>query len=113
MKYNLKVVLQYFKECGLPEPTPEFVFHPERKWRFDFAFIVPDERLAGLCKKLALEVEGGIFMRKGGHNSISGIKRDMEKYNEAAALGWRVVRVRPDEVCMLDTVKLLRRCLNV
>lgn len=110
MKYNLKVVLQVFKDCGLPEPKPEYVFAPPRKWRFDFAWNCNsnDNRYW-----TALEVEGGIFMKVSGHRSITGMKRDMEKYNEAAALGWRVIRVRPEELLMQDTINLIKRCLNL
>lgn len=60
----------------------EFRFHPERKWRFDAAW--PEA-------KVAVELEGGIWSR-GGHVRGSGYRRDMEKYNAAAALGWVVLR---------------------
>ena len=36
---------------GFPDPTTELLFHPKRKWRFDYAW---EEQ------KLALEVHGGI-----------------------------------------------------
>jgi len=36
---------------GLPDPITELVFHPKRKWRFDYAW---EEQ------KLALEIHGGI-----------------------------------------------------
>lgn len=106
-KYNPKIVLAYFKECGLPEPMLEFKFHPERKWRFDFAFIIPSDNTF-----VALECEGGIYTR-GAHGSISGIKRDMEKYNAAAARGWRILRVTPDDLCTQDTVTLLHQALSI
>ena len=60
-------------------PLREHVFHPTRKWRFDFAF--PDNMLA-------VEIEGGY----GGRHQRGGFKTDMEKYNAAAKLGWRVLR---------------------
>lgn len=60
----------------------EYRFHPTRKWRFDAAF--PNA-------KVALEIEGGVW-QYGRHNRASGFLKDMEKYNEAAALGWRVIR---------------------
>ncbi len=66
----------------LPEPVAEFKFHPDRRWRFDFAFV--DE-------KVAVECEGGVY-RNGRHNRAKGFIDDCEKYNAAAILGWRVLR---------------------
>ena len=100
-KYNAKIVCSYFKECGLPPPVTEHMFCPDRKFRFDFAW--PS------CQ-VALEVEAGIFMR-GAHGSVGGIKRDMEKYNLAASMGWLVLRVIPDEVCMKETVDLVKKTM--
>jgi len=58
-------------------------FHPKRRWRFDFVVLGID--------KVAIEVEGGIFS-KGRHTRGSGYIGDMEKYNEAALMGWKVLR---------------------
>jgi very-short-patch-repair endonuclease len=102
MKYNTLVVSAYFKECGLPEPTTEYKFHSERKWRFDFAW--PEFRVA-------LEVEGGIWIG-GRHNRGRGFKKDMEKYNSAARLGWRVLRFEPSQLCMAETVRMITDSLN-
>lgn len=66
----------------------EVRFHPVRRWRFDFAF--PDRRLA-------VEVEGGIYGH-GRHQRVGGFTADCEKYNEAALLGWVVLRVTPAQV---------------
>ena len=66
-----------------PEPEREFRFHALRLWRFDFAW--PDT-------KVAVEMEGGVFIGKGGHRSKTNFMSDCEKYNEAAAIGWRVLR---------------------
>ena len=63
-------------------------FAEGRRWRFDFAW--PGE-------KLAVEVEGGIFTR-GRHTRGTGMLADMEKYNRAALLGWRVLRFFTDQV---------------
>lgn len=80
--------LSILKSEGLPIPVMEHRFHPTRMWRFDYAW--PDRRVA-------LEVEGGIFRKKGAHNTPIAMMEDMEKYNAAAALGWRVLRVIPSE----------------
>jgi len=64
----------------------EHVFHPTRKWRFDYA--IPEI-------KLAVEYNGhGGFVGKfgaSGHSSIKGITNDAEKMNSAIACGWRVL----------------------
>ena len=67
----------------IPRPVREHVFAPPRRWRFDFAW--PDI-------KVAVEVEGGIWTR-GGHSRGAGMVKDAEKYNEAAILGWLLIRV--------------------
>jgi very-short-patch-repair endonuclease len=67
----------------LPEPEREFCFHPERKWRFDFAW---------LEQKVAVECEGGHWVG-GRHVRGAGFEGDCEKYNEAACLGWVVIRI--------------------
>lgn len=77
--------LKYVGLC----PVYEFIFHPTRKWRFD---CVPDIKI-----KLAVELEGGIWIG-GRHNSPVGFLKDIEKYNEAAILGWRIIRVTGEHV---------------
>ena len=84
------------------EVVKEFRFHPTRRWRFDYAI---------LSHKIALEVEGGVFTG-GRHTRSKGFLGDMEKYNEAARLGWTVVRVIPAELYTRKTVQLLRDLIN-
>jgi hypothetical protein len=72
---------------GLPAPAREYQFNPSRKWRFDFAWIEP----TGM---VAVEVEGGSFSG-GRHVRGAGFEADMEKYNDAALRGWKVLRVTP------------------
>ena len=60
----------------------EYRFHPDRKWRIDFA--LPQF-------KLAIEYEG-IFSTKSRHTSTSGYLGDIEKYNELALMGWTLLR---------------------
>lgn len=83
-------------ECGVVAER-EFRFHPSRKWRFDVA--IPE-------LKIALEVEGGVFVR-GRHVRPTGFLKDMEKYNEATLLGWRVFRCTWKEVGNGEALKLL------
>jgi hypothetical protein len=76
------------------EPKAQFRFHPERKWRFDFAF--PDELVA-------VELDGGIFAAENGqvagkHARGAGRLKDYEKRNAAAELGWLVLCYGPPQV---------------
>lgn len=69
---------------GLAAPLREHRFHDEREWRFDFAWPA--------CK-VALEIEG-----RGRHQTVKGARDDCEKYNEAARLGWKVIRFPATDV---------------
>jgi len=102
VKYNPTIVLAYWRECGLGTPELEYKFDRWRKWRFDFAW--PQFHVA-------LEVEGGIFTG-GRHSRGAGMKKDMEKYNSAAALGWRVLRIMPQDLCMQDTVDMILKTIR-
>ena len=82
---------------GGVEPVREYRFHPERRWRFDFAF--PTARVA-------VEIEGNAWHVRGGGRHMQD--SDMEKYNEAAAAGWRILRFSPG---MLKSDPL--SCVNV
>lgn len=83
------------------ECVKEFKFHPVRKWRFDYA--IPEH-------KIALEVEGGVWTG-GRHTSSVGFMKDMEKYNTATLMGWRVFRTTPDELYRLKTLNLLKTAI--
>lgn len=79
-----------FTLSGLPPPETEYPFARsiKRRWRFDYAW--PD-------LMLALEIEGGIWRRGGGaHSRPANILRDIEKYNAATLLGWRLIRATPE-----------------
>lgn len=98
------ILQQLLSQMKLPVPVKEHVFHPTRKWRFDYAW--PEY-------KVALEVEGGIWMRgRGAHSRPQGIERDIEKYNAAVVLGWRVLRVVPTDLHRKITTDLLRQVLK-
>lgn len=87
----------------LPVPACEHRFHPERKWRFDYAW--PDYLVA-------LEVEGGAFT-KGRHTRPMGFLADIEKYNRATALGWRVLRTVPDQLLSSGTIQTISLTLTL
>lgn len=74
-------LLFQIRALKLPEPVREFYFHPTRKWRADFAWPTHG---------LLVECEGGL--RGGRHTRPKGFEDDAEKYNEAAMLGYTVLR---------------------
>jgi|JYMV01.1.fsa_nt_gi very-short-patch-repair endonuclease len=101
-KLEQKVALQ-LRAAGLPDPEVEYRFHPVRKWRFDFCW---PERL------LALEVEGGVFCPTGSrHTSPVGFHNDCTKYNEAALLGYSVLRVTTQHIQEGVVIDLVQRAL--
>lgn len=70
----------------------------ERRWRLDFAF--PKERVG-------VEAEGGAWII-GRHQRPQGFINDMEKYNQATILGWRILRYTSQSVDqMLPNLKIL------
>lgn len=95
----------------------ELEFCPGRKWRFDYA--LPEV-------KIAVEVEGGTYKTRtyrnkdgvlitttgGRHNSATGFLGDMEKYNSATVLGWRLIRVVPAELLTNKTIDLIRQTIK-
>lgn len=87
---------------GLPKPESEHRFAPPRKWRFDYAW--PS------CK-VALEIEGGAWIQ-GRHTRGAGYVKDMAKYSEAAILGWRILRVTPQQVQNGEALTLVERALS-
>ena len=93
--------LELLKKMDLALPVEEYEFHPTSKYRFDYAWPL---------FMIALEVEGGIHSG-GRHTSSVGFLKDMKKYNEAALLGWRVLRTTPKTLVSLGTAAMLKRCL--
>lgn len=79
----------------------EYKFDKSRGWRFDCC--LPD-------LMVAVEYEGGIFMGKSGHNTAKHYTKDTEKYNQAAVLGYRVLRFTA--MNYKDVRKTLDKILN-
>ena len=84
-------------EAGGPPLEREFRFHPERRWRSDFAHL-PSRSL--------IEIEGGIWIL-GRHNRASGFNADLEKYLEANLDGWRVFRLGSEQITFPVIVRLV------
>ena len=103
MRYKPEIVLAYWREMNITEPEREYVFHPNRRWRFDFAW--PG-------KRVYLEVDGGIWI-VGGHSRGAQMKKDWEKRNCATALGWRGLWCEPKDLCTDDMSNTILDALAV
>lgn len=79
----------------------EYKFHPTRKWRADLACV---EHM------ILIEVEGGAFSN-GRHTRGLGFISDIEKYNNAVCLGWKLIRVTPDRLLTLETFKYVEQLI--
>lgn len=76
----------------------EYRFHPERKWRLDFA--IP-------ALKLGIEIDGGIWRPSGGaHSRPANIQRDIEKANALTMLDWRLLRFSPVEIKSGESIRM-------
>lgn len=84
------------------EFVAEYRFCSERRFRFDFACIE---------KKIAIEIEGGVFTN-GRHTRGTGYINDMEKYNLAQELGWKVFRYTPSQQFTSDAIDQVKRVIN-
>lgn len=80
----------------------ELKFYGTRRWKFDFA--LPD-------RMTAIEIEGGAFTR-GRHTRGVGFIKDMEKYNHAALLGWKVLRFTPQQVLSGEAIAFIKQVLD-
>jgi len=88
---------QQIHAMQLPLPDREFLFHPPRRWRVDFAWP---------SFWLLVEIEG--LTRQGGrHQRIAGFEADAEKYGEAQRIGWTVLRLSPTQVRTGAGVRLI------
>lgn len=94
--------LQIAARKEIPTPNTEFVFHPLRKWRFDFAWPTV---------QLAVEIQGGVF-GQGRHTQGKGYTEDCEKMAEAVCLGWRVMYVTSEQVKNGQALRWVERALG-
>jgi hypothetical protein len=95
---------------GLPAPQTEYRFDSSRRWRADYAW--PELRVI-------VERDGGLYRggrrpgtALGGHSTVGGIKRDMEKSNHAQLLGFRYLRFTPRELDSGDALPMIRQALT-
>ena len=84
------------RAAGLPEPVPEYRWHPVRKFRADYALPL---------HRVLIEIDGGLFIN-GGHSRGKARLHDMAKDRAATLLGWRTLRYGVGE--MAQTIADLR-----
>ena len=91
------------KAHGVTGYVREYLAVPGRKFRVDFAWV---------AAQLAVEIEGGIY-QGGGHTTVTGIKRDVEKGNLLTLAGWRLLRFHGDQVRSGEAVAVIRQALEM
>jgi hypothetical protein len=94
----------------LPAPVREYRFCPDRLWRADYCWP---------AARLIVERDGGVYRGGrnpgtaiGGHSSVSGIRRDMEKSNAAQMLGFVYLRFTPRELDSGAALATIRAALE-
>lgn len=105
LAYDKDRVIRWAHLHNLPNPEFEVQFNPERKWRIDIAFIRSQP-----FHKVALEVQGGIFIN-GGHNRGAQIVKEWEKYHSAQFWGWQIVWCQPDDLLTTKTAEIIKDLL--
>jgi hypothetical protein len=109
LSYNPKLVVSYLAEHGIPTPIFEHRFAEciGRRWRFDLAWELSP------TQKLALEVQGGLFIPKGRHVFGASLIKEHEKLNTAAAMGWRVLFCQPKDLLTQPTIIFIKKSLGL
>ncbi len=75
---------------------------PERKFRFDYFH---------LEARIAIEINGGVWMERGGHSYGTNLISDYEKYNLAIANGIRIF-ILSSEMINEDWLKLIAKAIE-
>lgn len=98
----------WLRQEGLPPWEREYRFSTSRRWRIDFAW---PKLLVGV------EINGLVWGRPGGHQTVKGIIAAAEKHEALMMEGWRVLQVPGPWVAegnrsiwrprTMDTLKLL------
>lgn len=93
------MLVEHINQERLPMPVVEHRFHATRRWRFDLAWVE---------LRIAAEVEGGVYSN-GRHVRGKGYEADMNKYNEATIMGWKVLRFSTGQVKQRLAIQTLMR----
>jgi hypothetical protein len=97
-----ETLLLQLRVAGFPIPEREYPFpnKTRHRWRWDFSW---NDIM------LAVEVQGGLHLKRGAHNTAAGITRDIEKANEAILLGWTVIHCTKDHIDSGQAVQWIER----
>jgi len=77
---------------------------PGRQFVMDFVF---------RSAKLIVEINGGVWLQKSGHNTSKGIMRDYEKSNLAQLNGFMYLQYTMKELDNLEALDTVKRLLEV
>lgn len=102
-KHSVLELVKLLESLGVPDPEPEFYFHETRNWRFDMAWP---------AYAIGFEREGGTW-GKSRHNTGKGYRDDVDKYNEASLLGWKVLRATVDMMKDGSAASLILRAFGL
>lgn len=102
MIINNDIFIAYIKQETGIILVSEYKFHDTRKWRFDFA---------SLEHKIAIECDGAVWSN-GRHTRGSGYVGDMEKFNQAALYGFRVLKFQPKEMLTKNTAEIIKKACS-
>src|SRR5579859_5940343 len=83
----------------------QFRFHTTRLWKADFS-------LRGINGDILIEIEGGVFMKKGGHTTGKSYSENCIKYNHAALMGFVVLRFTTGQVQSGEAINFIKQYLK-
>lgn len=81
--------LHHYPTAKLYHGDNELKFSDDRKFKFDYAIIIPG--MVDHDIKCAIEYEG-LMSEKSGHTTVTGYTSNCQKYNLATCLGWKLLR---------------------
>jgi hypothetical protein len=105
-KTEAEILIDYhLQDLQLLPFVCEYEFFKGRKWRFDRAVMNGT--------RLAVEIEGGIWVEGGGgHNRGRDFQDDLDKYNAAASIGWTVFRFSCEDISFGRDLEPLKRYID-
>lgn len=101
-KVTPKTVKWYLESELKIKLVEEYKFCPTRKWKSD---------LAHLESHTLVEIEGGVY-NDGRHNRATGYLKDIEKYNTATSMGFKVLRIGTGQ-SLSDFAEIVKKTINL
>lgn len=87
LKTNERLLYEILNDAWPGEWESDTVFLTGRKYRGD---------AVNKKRKIIIEINGGIWMPKGGHNTGFALERDYEKFNLAVLDNWKPLLYSPE-----------------